>query len=66
MGVDVENLLVSQPTCGEDALETVDRLIRSDAMNLIVVDSVAALIPRAELEGEIGNTQGKLALLFSA
>ncbi|ABX09612.1 recombinase RecA [Prochlorococcus marinus] len=55
LGVDVENLLVSQPDTGEMALEIVDQLIRSAAVELVVVDSVAALTPRAEIEGEMGD-----------
>ena len=55
MGVDVDNLLISQPDCGEDALEITDTLIRSGALDFIVIDSVAALVPRAELEGEMGD-----------
>jgi len=55
LGVDVENLLVSQPDTGEIALEIVDQLIRSSAVDLVVVDSVAALTPRAEIEGEMGD-----------
>ena len=55
LGVDVENLLVSQPDTGEMALEIVDQLIRSSAVDLVVVDSVAALTPRSEIEGEMGD-----------
>ncbi len=55
LGVDIENLLVSQPDTGEMALEIVDQLIRSAAVDLVVVDSVAALTPRAEIEGEMGD-----------
>ncbi len=55
LGVKVEDLLVSQPDTGEQALEIVDVLLRSGAINLVVVDSVAALVPRAELEGEMGD-----------
>ena len=57
LGVDVENLLVAQPDCGEEALEITDTLVRSGALDVIVVDSVAALVPRAELEGEMGDAQ---------
>ena len=57
MGVDVANLLISQPDNGEQALEIADNLIRSGAIDLIVVDSVAALTPRAEIEGEMGDSQ---------
>jgi energy-coupling factor transporter ATP-binding protein EcfA2 len=63
----LETLLVSQPDCGETALEIVDQLIRSDSFDLVVVDSVAALTPRAELEGEIGAaTIGLQARLMSS
>ncbi len=55
LGVDVENLLVSQPDTGEAALEIVDQLVRSAAVDIVVVDSVAALVPRAEIEGEMGD-----------
>ncbi|MQF82444.1 MAG: recombinase RecA [SAR202 cluster bacterium] len=66
LGVDVENLLVAQPDCGEEALEITDTLVRSGALDLIVVDSVAALVPRAELEGEMGDAQmGLQARLMS-
>jgi recombination protein RecA len=56
LGVDTENLLISQPDNGEQALEITDNLIRSGAIDLIVIDSVAALTPRAEIEGEMGDT----------
>jgi recombination protein RecA len=56
LGVDVENLLISQPDAGEQALEICDTLVRSGAVDVLVVDSVAALVPRAELEGEMGDT----------
>ena len=66
LGVDTDNLLVSQPDTGEQALEITDTLVRSGAMNVIVVDSVAALVPRAELEGEMGDTHvGLQARLMS-
>ena len=66
LGIDVENLLVSQPDCGEEALEITDTLVRSGAIDVIVVDSVAALVPRAELEGEMGDSQmGLQARLMS-
>ena len=55
-GVNLENLLVSQPDSGEQALEITEMLVRSNAIDIIVVDSVAALIPRAEIEGEMGDT----------
>ena len=65
-GVDVENLLVAQPDCGEEALEITDTLVRSAALDIIIVDSVAALVPRAELEGEMGDAQmGLQARLMS-
>src|SRR3954467_2832924 len=56
LGVDVDNLIVSQPDNGEQALEIADTLIRSGAVDIIVVDSVAALVPRAEIEGEMGDS----------
>ena len=66
LGVDVENLLVSQPDTGEMALEIVDQLVRSAAVDLVVVDSVAALTPRAEIEGEMGDLAvGSQARLMS-
>ncbi|MFC1650885.1 recombinase RecA, partial [Candidatus Latescibacterota bacterium] len=66
MGVDVDNLLISQPDCGEDALEITDTLIRSGALDIIVIDSVAALVPRAELEGDMGDSHmGLQARLMS-
>ncbi|MDQ6975709.1 MAG: recombinase RecA [Mariprofundaceae bacterium] len=66
LGVDVDNLLVSQPDCGEQALEIVDTLTRSGALDIIVIDSVAALTPRAELEGEMGDVHmGLQARLMS-
>ncbi len=66
LGVDVEALLVSQPDTGEQALEITDMLIRSGAIDLVVVDSVAALTPRAEIEGEMGDTHvGLQARLMS-
>jgi len=66
LGVDVDNLLVSQPDTGEQALEIADTLVRSGAMDVIVIDSVAALVPRAEIEGEMGDTHvGLQARLMS-
>lgn len=66
LGVDIDNLLVAQPDAGESALEIVDQLVRSSAVDIIVVDSVAALVPRAEIEGEMGDTQvGLQARLMS-
>ena len=55
LGVDIEKLLISQPDCGEDALNIVEVLVRSNAVDVVVIDSVAALVPRAEIEGEIGD-----------
>ena len=66
LGVDVENLLISQPDAGEQALEIADTLVRSGALDVLVVDSVAALVPKAELEGEMGDTHvGLQARLMS-
>ncbi|MEQ9574917.1 MAG: recombinase RecA, partial [Rhodospirillales bacterium] len=66
LGVDVEELLISQPDAGEQALEISDTLVRSGAIDVLVVDSVAALVPRAELEGEMGDTHvGLQARLMS-
>jgi len=66
LGVDVDNLLISQPDNGEQALEIADNLIRSGAIDLIVIDSVAALTPKAEIEGEMGDSQmGLQARLMS-
>jgi recombination protein RecA len=66
LGVDVDNLLVSQPDTGEQALEIAEVLIRSNAVDVVVVDSVAALVPRAEIEGEMGDTHvGLQARLMS-
>jgi recombination protein RecA len=66
LGVDIENLLVSQPDAGEQALEIADTLVRSGAVDVLVVDSVAALVPRAELDGEMGDVQpGSQARLMS-
>jgi recombination protein RecA len=66
LGVDVDNLLVSQPDNGEQALEIAETLIRSGAVDVVVVDSVAALVPRAELEGDMGDPQmGLQARLMS-
>jgi len=56
LGVDIDNLLVSQPDYGEQALEIAEMLVRSGAIDVVVIDSVAALVPRAELEGEMGDT----------
>ena len=66
LGVDIENLHVSQPGTGEEALEIADQLVRSGAVDIVVVDSVAALVPRAEIEGEMGDTHvGLQARLMS-
>ncbi|MDQ6988716.1 MAG: recombinase RecA, partial [Mariprofundaceae bacterium] len=66
LGVDVDNLLLSQPDCGEQALEIVDMLTRSGALDILVIDSVAALTPRAELDGEMGASHmGLQARLMS-
>ena len=66
LGVDIENLLVAQPDSGEEALEITDTLVRSGAIDIIVVDSVAALVPRAEIEGEMGDSHmGLQARLMS-
>ena len=66
LGVDIDSLLVSQPDTGEQALEIMDMLVRSGALDLIVVDSVAALVPRAEIEGEMGDSHmGLQARLMS-
>ena len=66
LGVDVDNLLISQPDNGEQALEIADNLIRSGAIDIIVIDSVAALTPKAEIEGEMGDNQmGLQARLMS-
>ena len=65
-GVDVENLLISQPDMGEQALEITETLVRSGAIDIIVIDSVAALVPRAEIEGDMGDaTMGMQARLMS-
>ncbi len=66
LGVDIENLLVSQPDTGEQALEIVEILVRSGAVDIVVVDSVAALVPKAEIEGEMGDSHmGLQARLMS-
>ena len=66
LGVDIENLLISQPDNGEQALEIADQLIRSSAVDLVVIDSVAALTPKAEIEGEMGESKmGLQARLMS-
>jgi recombination protein RecA len=66
LGVDIDNLLISQPDTGEAALEIVDQLVRSAAVDIVVIDSVAALVPRAEIEGEMGDSHvGLQARLMS-
>jgi len=66
LGVDVENLLISQPDAGEQALEITDTLVRSGALDVLVIDSVAALVPKAELEGDMGDSHvGLQARLMS-
>ena len=66
MGVDIDELLISQPDTGEQALEITDMLIRSGALDVVVIDSVAALVPRAEIEGEMGDSHiGLQARLMS-
>jgi recombination protein RecA len=66
LGVDVDNLIVSQPDTGEQALEIVDTLVRSNAIDILIIDSVAALVPRAEIEGEMGDSHvGLQARLMS-
>ena len=66
LGVDINSLLISQPDTGEQALDIAESLVRSGAVDVVVIDSVAALIPRVELEGEVGDTVvGALARLMS-
>ncbi|MGZ8311798.1 MAG: recombinase RecA [Allosphingosinicella sp.] len=66
LGVDIDNLIVSQPDTGEQALEITDTLVRSNAIDILVIDSVAALVPRAEIEGEMGDSHvGLQARLMS-
>lgn len=66
LGVNIDELIVSQPDTGEQALEIVDTLVRSNAIDIMVIDSVAALVPRAEIEGEMGDTHvGLQARLMS-
>jgi recombination protein RecA len=66
LGVDINNLLISQPDCGEQALEITEKLVRSGAVDVIVIDSVAALVPRAEIDGDMGDSHmGKQARLMS-
>ena len=66
IGVDIDNLLISQPNCGEDALNICDTLVRTTAIDVLVIDSVAALVPKAEIEGEMGDSHvGLQARLMS-
>ncbi len=66
LGIDIENLIISQPDTGEQALEITESLVRSNAVDLVVVDSVAALVPKAEIEGEMGDSHiGLQARLMS-
>lgn len=66
LGVDIDNLLISQPDTGEQALEIAESLVRSGAVDVVVIDSVAALVPRAEIEGDMGDAQmGLMARLMS-
>ncbi|MEG1633476.1 MAG: recombinase RecA [Oscillospiraceae bacterium] len=66
LGVDIDNLLISQPDTGEQALEITEQLVRSGALDVVVIDSVAALLPRSELEGEMGDSSvGVVARLMS-
>ncbi len=66
LGIDVENLYVAQPSCGEEALEIADHMIRSSSLDIVVIDSVAALVPRGELEGNMGDSKmGLQARLMS-
>jgi recombination protein RecA len=66
LGVDIENMLIAQPDCGEEALEITEKLVRSSALDVIVIDSVAALVPKAEIEGEMGDSHmGLQARLMS-
>ncbi len=66
IGVDIDNLLISQPDCGEDALNICDTLVRTNAIDVLVIDSVAALVPKAEIEGQMGDSHvGLQARLMS-
>jgi len=66
IGVDIDNLYISQPDCGEQALEIAETMVRSGAVDIIVIDSVAALVPRAEIDGDMGDTHvGLQARLMS-
>ena len=66
LGVDIDNLIISQPDTGEQALEIAEALIRSGAIDIIVVDSVAALVPKAEIEGDMGDSHVGLQARLSA
>jgi recombination protein RecA len=66
LGVDIDSMLIAQPDCGEEALEITEKLVRSSAIDVIVIDSVAALVPKAEIEGEMGDSHmGLQARLMS-
>ena len=66
IGVDIDNLLIAQPDCGEDALNIAETLVRSNAVDVLVIDSVAALVPKSEIEGNIGDSfMGLQARLMS-
>ncbi len=66
LGVDIENLIISQPDTGEQALEITDMLVRSGGVDMVVIDSVAALTPKAEIEGDMGDSHmGLQARLMS-
>ncbi len=66
IGVDIENVLISQPSSGEEALEILDYMVRSNALDVVVIDSVAALVPKAEIEGDMGDpVMGSQARLMS-
>ena len=64
LGVDINNLLISQPDNGEQALEITEALVRSGAVDIVVVDSVAALVPKAEIEGEMGRCSRRFTSSF--
>lgn len=65
LGVDIDKLYLSQPDAGEDALEITDTLVRSGAMDVVVVDSVAALVPKAEIQGDMGDHHMALQVRYS-
>lgn len=66
IGVDIDNLYISQPDCGEQALEIAETMVRSGAIDIVIVDSVAALVPKAEIDGEMGDSHvGLQARLMS-